>query len=143
MTAAILSLADAVVQELNGRPFSLSFVAKRAYRPQFTLAEMKSLHVTVVPKGLLINSLSRSSDSHEYQVDIAVQKKVDKEDAETLDPLMTLVEEIADHFRSPRIAAFAGAIGTKVENRPIYALEHLETLRQFTSVLTLTFRLPR
>ena len=44
----ITDVADAVVAELNAQTFSLPFEAKRSYQPQFDLAEMKDLHVTVV-----------------------------------------------------------------------------------------------
>jgi hypothetical protein len=32
---------------------------------------------------------------------------------------------------------------TEVANEPVYAMEHLEEFRQFTSVLTLTFKVWR
>jgi len=141
--AVITQIADAVVEELNGHTFSQPLTAQRLYRPQFDLSEMKTLHVTVVPKALAINSLSRGSDSHEYQIDVAVQKKFETETAEELDPLVGLVEEIADHFRTPRLASLPSAVCVKVENKPVYAQEHFDEMRQFTSILTLTFRVAR
>ena len=49
--ALVTDVADAVVAELNATAFSQPLEAKRSYLPQFDLAEMKDLHVTVVPKG--------------------------------------------------------------------------------------------
>jgi hypothetical protein len=56
---------------------------------------------------------------------------------------MELVEEIADHVRSHPLAGFPQARCTEVANEPVYAMEHLEEFRQFTSVLTLTYRVWR
>ena len=141
--AVVTDIADAVVQELNAGTFSTPLEAKRHYRPIFDLAEMQDLHVTAVPKGLTIERLDRSRNQHDVQVDIAVQKKCQTADNAELDPLMALVEEIADFFRLRRLTACPGAVWIRTENVPIYAPEHLDELRQFTSVLTLTFRVVR
>ena len=53
-----LDIADAVVSELNqaqeppAAGFGQTFTAVRAYRPVYDLADLKTLRVTVVPKGL-------------------------------------------------------------------------------------------
>ena len=138
--AMILTIADAVVAELNGHTFSLPFTATRTYVPRFDLADMATLRVTVVPKGLEITSGSRGKDQHDYRVDVGVQQKFSEGDAAELDPLMGLVEEIADHFRNLVLDTDPEAACVKVENGPIYAQEHMREGRLFTSVLTLTFR---
>jgi hypothetical protein len=56
---------------------------------------------------------------------------------------MTLVEEIADHFRTQPLASYPNARCTEVKNEPVYSLEHLDEFRQFTSVITLTYRVWR
>jgi len=141
--ATIINIADAVVAELNGGSFSQSFSAERHYVPLFELKDMKQLRVTVVPKGLSVGAHSRSQNLVDYQVDVAVQKKFATGDAAELDPLMTLVEEIADFFRLRRLTAYPGAAWVKTENAPVYAQEHYDELRQFTSVITFTFRVGR
>jgi hypothetical protein len=149
--AVITDIADAVVEELNGHTFSQSFEAQRHYRPLVTLPEMASLHVSVVPKAVSIERLDRTSHQEDYQVDVAIQKKVDAVDNTTLDPLTALVQEVADFLRDLRLsevwtrsgAALPSAICVAVRNEPIYAPEHLDDLRQFTSVLTLTYRVVR
>ena len=141
--AVVTDIADAVVTELNAHTFSQAFTAQRHYRPIFDLAEMQDLHVTVVPKGLAIERLDRSRNQHDVQVDIAVQKKCQAADNAELDPLTALVEEIADFFRLRRLTVCPEAVWIRTENAPIYAPEHLDELRQFTSVLTLTFRVVR
>jgi hypothetical protein len=140
--AVILDIADAVVAELNATAFSQPLTAERYYRPQFELSEMTELKVTVVPRALASKTLDRSRDSFDYQIDVAVQKKTDIS-PEALDALMTLVEEIADHFRKHPLASYPDARCTEVKNEPVYALEHLDELRQFTSVITLSFQVWR
>lgn len=141
--ALITAIADAVVAELNEGEFSQAFTAARHYLPQFELPEMKTLHVTVVPSGLAVASLGRGSNQHDVQIDVAVQKKLTTEGTTEVDPLMQLVEEIADFFRLRRLKSVPGAVWVKTENAPIYSQEHLAEMRQFTSVLTFTFRVAR
>ena len=142
----VTTIADAVVAELNNAApgtFSQTFTAARHYRPQFDLAELKTLRVSVVPKGIEISGLGRSSNQHDVSIDVAVQKKVAAADAAELDGLTHLTEQIADFFRLRRLTALPGALWTKTDNVPVYAPEHLETKQVFTSVLTLTFRVVR
>ena len=141
--AVITDIADAVVQELNSGSWSLPLSAERHYRPVFDLKDMQTLHVTVVPKGTQVERADRSRSQFDYQVDVGVQRKFEKGDAAELDPLVGLVEEIADHFRAQRLAAYPDAVCVKSEHAPVYAPEHMDELRQFTSVLTLTFRAVR
>ena len=142
----ITTIADAVVTELNGAPsgtFGQAFTAARHYRPQFDLAELKTVRVSVVPKAIGITGLMRNANQHDVSIDIAVQKKVSPTDAAELDGLMLLTEQIADFFRLRRLLALPEALWTKTDNVPVYSPEHLETKQVFTSVLTLTFRVVR
>jgi len=140
--AVIIDIADAVVAQLNGTTFSQPVTAERHYQPNFELSEMSELKVSVVPRSLASKSLDRNRDSFDYLIDIAVQQKTDMS-RPALDALMALVEEIADLFRTQPLAGFPSARCTEVKNEPVYALEHLDELRQFTSVVTLTFRVWR
>ena len=136
----IAEVADAVVAELNATVFSLAFTAKRHYQPRYEMADLKTLQVTVIPSGLTTQTLGRGQAQRDVAIDIAVQQKLDQENNTTLDPLMALAEEIAEHFRGRRLANSPNAIWVKTEHRAIYATEHLQQYRQFTSVITLTFR---
>ena len=144
--AHILTIADAVVASLNAAEFSMEFTAARSYVPSFALSEIADLRVTVVPKGIAISRGTRRQDQHDYQIDVAVQQKLehqgefDADSAAELDPLMALVEEIADHFRGSSLDTDPVAACMNVENGPIYAQEHMREGRLFTSILTFTFR---
>jgi hypothetical protein len=148
-----MDIADALADALSdeGNDFSLEFTAARAYQALVELPEMKDLHVTVVPKGVAMVPADRSRVQHEVQVDIAVQKKLgpatdDEEEYDEqaeLDGLMGLVEEIADFLKFRRLGSQPTAAWVKTDNDPIYSQDHLERLRQFTSVLTVTYRVVR
>jgi hypothetical protein len=140
--ATIVAIADAVVAELNGTTFSQAFTAVRHYQPVFELSEMAELRVSVVPRSVASNGLDRNRDSFDYRIDVAVQHKIDPTQG-NLDALMELVEEIADHLRTQPLAGYPEARCIEVTNEPIYAMEHLDEFRQFTSVITLTFRVWR
>lgn len=140
--AVITDIADAVVVDLNAGSFSQAFNAERHYLPVFDLDDIKDLRVTVVPKGIAIEATGRNSNQHDVEIDVAVQKKLVKTDATAIDPLMALVEEIADRFRFKRFTS-PDAVWIRTQNEPVYAQEHLDQFRVFTSLLTLTFRIIR
>ncbi len=145
----IIKIADAVVTELGGGGFAPPYICRRLYLPRFDLKEMDTLHVTVVPKGITAQPGSRSLSQCDYAIDLAIQKRLaplttnepleDKE-IEELDALMDQVELIADHLRFRTLAEYPDAAWVKVDNDPVYSVEHLEQMRQFTSVLTVTYR---
>ncbi|NLS95473.1 MAG: hypothetical protein GXX96_25345 [Planctomycetaceae bacterium] len=141
--AVIADIADAVVAALNAGGFSQPLSATRCYLPKFDLAEMKDMHVTVVPKGVAVTAGSRNHNQHDYQIDVAVQKRLAAADNGEIDALMSLVDEIADHFRLKRLDNLQAAAWVKTQHEPIYVQEHLDQMRQFTSVMTLTFRMMR
>lgn len=142
MAATMIAIAEAVVEQLNAAALSQPVVAVRHYQPNFELAEMTELKVSVVPRSVASKGLDRNRDSFDFKIDVAVQRKVEPT-AGNLDALMELVEEIADYFRAEPLAGATGARCVEVENNPVYAVEHLEEFRQFTSVLTLTYRVWR
>jgi hypothetical protein len=139
----VVDVAQAVTEELNGGSFSQGFTAERHYQPVFELPDMKTLHVTVVPRAITIATLDRGRCQHDVQIDVAVQKKFGSDAPVEIDPLMDLVQEIADFFRQRRLAGCPTAVWVKTENAPLYAQEHMNEMRQFTSVLTFSFRIFR
>ena len=133
-------IAAAVVAELNGETFSMPFTAVRYYLPVFELPEMKDLHVSVVPSAIKTELIDRQASTYDCKIDIAVQKRVDPDDVAAIDDLMGLVEEIAAFFHGRPLESMPEVTAVATENEPVYAPDHLDRLRQFTSVLTITFR---
>ena len=140
--STIIELADAMVNELNGGTFSQPLTAIRYYLPRFELPEMATLHVSVVPKGIVVEPATRSQGQYDYQLDLAVQQRYSAEPAD-LDSLMALSEELADYLRFRRLGDYPTARWLRTKHEVIYHPEHLEQLRQFTSLLTVTYRLLR
>jgi len=146
----IIDTADAAVEALNAPAFALGCEAERFYRPVFNLPDLDTLHVTVVPRGLIMARAARGLSHVDMEIDVAVQQKLAAEDRlpadekAALDALVGLVQRIADLFRNARLkTSDTEAVCLEVRNEPIYSPEHLEQYGQFTSVLTLTFRVLR
>ncbi len=141
--STILTIADAVVASLNAGNFSLPFEAQRQYQPVFGLPELETLRVSVVPKSVTIAIAARDSSYFDCAIDIGVQQKVNPDQPGEMDALLGLVEEIADHLRMQRLDGFPSAAWLALENNPLFAPEHLQQERVFTSVLTVTYRVRR
>jgi hypothetical protein len=140
--SVVVTIADAVVAVLNAGGFDLPFTAERAYTPGYTLEQLATLRVSVVPRGWTIAGRSRQEDQFTYTIDVAVQQRVDGSNAE-VDGLMALVEALADRFRRQRLPNLPEARCVGVSSDPIYAAEHLLESRVFTAVLTLSFQTAR
>ncbi len=143
-----LDIADAVAAELNAAPsgtFDLTFTAERRVLPVFDLAEMAELHVSVVPRAVEIAGATRSMSQYDVQIDIGVQQKLASGDDldQRVPVLCELVDQIVTYLMRRVLQAIPGAVWVRAANEPIYAPEHLAQLRQFTSVLTLTYRITR
>jgi hypothetical protein len=143
-------IADAVVAELNAavaaEQFSQQFTAARAYVPEFDLRDLcgqEGLRVAVAVKSFDESLASRSSTQTDYAIDVAVIQKVENLGNTELDPLMDLVQAIADFFRLRRLASYEAAMWHGSSNDPPYSQEHLREKHLFLSVLTLTYRVLR
>jgi hypothetical protein len=141
--STIIALADAIVAKLQEGTFSLPCEIGRGYRPVVELPALAVAKVTVIPKSLAISAATRADGFYDCAVDIGVQRKVNADDSAELDALMSLVEELGDHLRGKKLDGFTAAVWLALENEPVFAPEHLEQHRQFTSVLTVTYRVRR
>jgi hypothetical protein len=139
----VIDIADAVASELNAAPggtFDPAITAVRRVLPEFELADLAELKVSVVPKSVQITGSTRAASQYEIAVDIGVQKKLGKDlDAEVA-ALGTLMDQIADYLRRRPLLATPFAAWVSIANEPVYAPEHLAEQRVFTSVLTVTYR---
>ncbi len=133
-------LAAALVADLNATVFSRPFIAVRAYLPRFELGEMENLHVTVVVAGRTLQPASRTLLQVDHRLDIAVQQRLAGEDVAACDPLLLLVAEIADHLAGHRLPAAPAATWIRSEHEPLIDATHLNEWRQFTSLLSVTYR---
>lgn len=141
--STVIDVADALTRSLNDGEFSLPFTAERLLLPEFELGDMDNLHVTVVPKSIRTSSLGRGQMQRDVEIDVAVQRRYREAVPEEIDPLMVLVDEIAEAYPGKRLETYPLASCLKVTNDPIYAPEHMQEYRQFTSLLTFLFRIAR
>lgn len=152
--STITAIADAVVARLNAGSggFSMPFTAVRRYQPVFALEDLATLRVSVVPRSLAIVGASRQTSQFDAQIDIGVQKRLSPapgapgspaSDEAEIDALLALVDEIADWLRFARMPTTPEAVWVGVAQEPVVAGEHLEQHRQFTSILTVTYRVLR
>lgn len=135
----ILQVADSVVARINAAELSRVVESERCYVPSFDLVDMKSLRVSVVPREITIGAHDRTTSRYHARIDVAVQQKFAAGSNVEIDPLVGLVEEIADLFRLQRLPSLPAARCTEIEIPVLYSAEHWEQNRLFTSVMTLTF----
>ncbi len=146
MSNLALAVADAVVTALTGGTYSQAFTARRDYEPAAELEDADVLDVVCVPRAWAEEPETRSSTRHDLQVAVGVRKKLGQLNAAAektaLDGLMTLVAEIAARLRRRQLTVgTATAAWLRSANEPIMSPEHLRSWRQFTSVLTVTYRM--
>ena len=140
--ATVSAIANAVAAKMNGSSFSQEFEADLVFRPIFDLRNLKTLKVSVVPRAVSFERASRNANSRLVQVDIGIQRKLT--DESDIESLLELVEEITLCFGvGKRLPDYPEALCVEIENEPVYAPEHIEQYRQFTSVVTLTFEVIR
>jgi len=134
-------LAQAVADELNAQPFSQAFTACRHYRPRFELDELAMLRVSVVPRSLTLAPATRARSTWEVAVDVAIQRRLQVPgNILEIDTLASLVEEVIAFLDGRRLAAYPQAAFVGIENDPAYAVEHIDELSMFTSVVTARYR---
>lgn len=142
--AIILEIADKVVAALNAESWDLQFTAVREYTPALKLTDVDVLHVIVVPATIGRAASSRTEDELDYEVQIGILQRFQHEpgDTDIRDDLVDLAEAIGNHFARLNLTLDSGPIlrCIAVANDPIYSPEHMRENRQFTSIITLTFR---
>jgi len=139
----VIDIADAVTTELNAAPagtFDPAIAAVRRVLPEFELADLTDLKVSVVPKSVVITGSTRAASQYEIAVDIGVQKKLGKDIDGEIASLSRLMDQVADYLRRRPLTAAPFAAWIGIANEPVYAPEHLAEQRVFTSVLTVTYR---
>ena len=139
-----IDLADAVTSQLNQSEIVTH--AKRMVLPIHDLSQLRELTVSVVPRGVQVQSITRKLSQYDCQVDIGIQQKltVPQDQVDTaVHGLSRLVQQIGEYLQRQPLTDMPYAIWIKVENVPIYDPDHLANQRVFTSVLTLTYRITK
>ena len=135
--SVIVDIADAVVLELNGHVFAQGFTATRAYLPRHELKALDGLKVTVVPRSIATEPLTRARESKVVEIHVGIQQACSLDDIEALDALMDLVEEVREFLR---LRHLTNAKWLAIENAPVYDPGHLREKNVFTSLITVTYQ---
>lgn len=143
MANKLVEVADELTTFLNGLSLSMPFTATRKYSPEYELETMgTSLYVDVVPRDLETEILNRTKVQEDAVIDVGIMQRVDNTDG-VVDPLLALVDEIAEGVRFQRLPAPANAMWIGHNRSPFYDLEDRDTMRLFKSVIRFRFRLFR
>lgn len=139
MSSQALLAADKVTEFLNSQSFSLPFTAERKFLPYYDLATESDLKVVVVPSSAAYEEATRGQTGVDFSVDIGIQKRLYtptlEEDAGAL---MDLVQEVLDALRATRV--FGEFTMVALENDPVFAPDHIDEHRLFTSLIRVFVR---
>ena len=140
MASRIIAIADDVVTVINGGSFTYAdpVAAIRWYVPDYDLAGIKTLRVSVLPADKPELLQSRNLTQRDFMISVGVQQKVSNLTTD-FDDLVELVEEINALFRFAQLPV-TGVSWIASEVDPVYDPDHASQMNVFTSVLNLTFR---
>lgn len=141
--AEIITLADGVADDLNATTLVPEVTAERRYLPYAPsdasdLKALTSLKCIVIPKTDAPIRDNRSEWRNELVVDIGLQQKLQSIGNDKVDPLVTLVQAIADYYRFVR-EPIADAVLQNVET-VLWDPGLMRDFKVYTGVVTLTFR---
>lgn len=146
--AQLIELADSIVvnlSEYDGFEYSEPLIVKRAYVPSLTVKDIASgdVYVQVVPLSRALSRLSREQILAEPVITIGVQCKCDKDDQDTLDQLMRLVEQITELLQKDEGINGSMTDGydcTIVTNDPVFDAKSLMTDNMFFSLIRVSYQ---
>lgn len=134
-----VDVVQAVVDALNAGTFEMPFMAERFHHPEFALCKFTGLRVAVVLQGKTIVPISRAGSSTDYEVVVAIMKKIFGGANDKIDPVLSLADEVAGFFYGKTLPTSPVAVWVKTIHDPIF-IEHYRAAGVFTSLVGLTFR---
>lgn len=149
MPAEAVQIAQALVADLNheDRDWAVTFEAERRYMEPIERAQMgDAAHVHVFPLTLEQTRATRRGNERAYGLVVLVRQAVDPADPAQIDPLIELVQQIADRYPDiKRLESYDAAIIESVEpaspGGEIYDPNLLATDRVFVGGLIINFKL--
>jgi hypothetical protein len=137
----VTQIAEAVVAELkkNVPHFSIPFEPEMLVLPAFEASELQTLRVSVVPRTLEIERVSRGSSKYIVGIDIGIQRRIEGTPEETVATIGDLVDEMIRYLKETPLEDFPAAQWNGVTNDPVYVAEHLQQKRTFTSIVSVRY----
>jgi len=137
MSALVSNLCDEVTAILNATDFGVECTATKSYVPSLELKGAgETVYLTVAPQTTGYRRDSRSATGRPVEIGIGIQRRLPREDPDTVvETMLDVVERVATELHGTRVAALS-AVCISIQNDPIYAPDHMKDVRLFTSVLT-------
>lgn len=132
----IIELCDLLVESVGG---SFEIHVERAYNPVIELSKSGKTTIFVVPKEIERKLVARGMNEFSVSVDLVLIAKLQSGTNEEIDPYMATMEQLANHCDGLNLEVRSGAKCTSVSNTPIYVEKWINSNRQFTSRLEITF----
>lgn len=134
--------AEALKVHLDTGSFIIPVAIERVYVPKVRLESFSAgtFTILVAARSLVETVAARKMWDNEIQVDIGLLYKLAAGDeVDFIDKLGQVVREMIEHVRFSSLSTNR-FLWLRTENEPIYAPEDMERFRQFTSILTVTYK---
>ena len=126
--ATIVEISKSVAEYLG------DFGAEFSMIPEFSRRKLDERKIVVVPLSTSYKALSRGGVEEECKVSVGVLKRIYEDE---LDKMITFVSYLSTYLLGTE---HCGAKCVHADYDPLYYPEHLRENRQFTSIITLTFK---
>lgn len=103
--------------------------------PEFSLKQLEKRRIVVVPMNTSYKIISRGAIEEECKVSVGVLKRITDDE---LEKMISFVSYLATYLLG---STHCGSKCVLSEYDPLYYPEHLRENRQFTSIITLTFKM--
>jgi len=136
-------LRDAIVQQINSAGLQPSIKALATYDLAADIKDLTGGRILVIPQTRTIEAIRRQGDQKaSFSIDVGTQFKGKDILPATLDPYLSLSEQIAVMFLGQSINSKTVPAATCVEAswpHGLFIQQHMSEFRTLTSVVTLKF----
>ena len=138
MSQRITTLTEAVKDDLNASSdFPEITAATRVYVPKIELTQTATLTTLVAGVESEKTRAARKIHTEKLAVHVGLFKKFVEMENSDVDTMVDLLLRVRDYFLE--MTRFSGSRIVSVETDPMYDLDHMERLRQFSGVVVVTF----
>ena len=138
----ITEVADAVADTLADFPAQEQFTVERAFRPVRERSELTGLTLTVVPRAIEREIEARGLLRTDLLIDVGLQKVLPEGSEENrIASLVATASAAALALLTRRPALAEGTVCVAADLDPLLDMEHLSSMRLFTSVIKARYRL--
>jgi hypothetical protein len=117
---------------------------RRSHLPRSDRDDLERTTVTVAPLSATVARAARGTWSESHEIAVGVQKALRSSSPDReIDELTSLVEAIAALLPESDLVSVPDAEVVSVEISPLVSQEHLDSLRQFTGVVRVVYRIHR